>query len=160
MEMIICLIICATILIIFRAFYQGKLYGLKKVKILSYGVNKIGNVKGTQPGTHAEVDALLKLIPKNSKGRLENINLIVIRVSRKNKLQTSKPCIKCIQSMMYISQKKGYRIKDIFYSDQNDNIVKSNLNSLMNDEIHLSSFFRHLYKKRMMNEKNDKIIYR
>ncbi len=138
------MIVCSTILIIYRAFYQGKLFGLKKVKILSYGINQIGDKNGLQPGIHAEVNGLEKLIPLKTKGKLKHINLIVIRISKHNKLQSSKPCIKCIHSLIYNSKKKGYHIKHIYYSDHNNNIIKSNLNSLLNDETHLSSFYRNL----------------
>ena len=119
------------------------MHGLKKVKILSYGINQIGDKQGLQPGIHAEVDGLNKLMPLKTKGKLKHVNLIVIRISKKNKLQSSKPCIKCIQTLIN-SKKKGYHIRHIYYSDHNNNIIKTNLNSLLKEDIHISSFFRNL----------------
>lgn len=119
--------------------------GLKKVKILSYGINQIGDKDGLQPGIHAEIDGLTKLTPLNTnRKRLIHINLIVVRISKKNKLQSSKPCIKCINALIYNSKKKGYHIKHIYYSDHNNNIIKSNLNTLLKEDLHLSSFYRNL----------------
>ena len=121
-------------------FYKGNNL-LKKANILSYGVNKMGDTEGLKPGIHAEHDALLKLIP-NKKRKLKNINLLVIRVSGKNKLQSSKPCNNCIQTMRRLSIKKGYKIQNVYYSDNNENIVKTTLYALDNEEKHYSRYYR------------------
>lgn len=121
-------------------FYKGNNL-LKKANILSYGVNKMGDTEGLKPGIHAEHDALLKLIP-NKKRKLKNINLLVIRVSGKNKLQSSKPCNNCIQMMRRLSIKKGYKIQNVYYSDNNENIVKTTLYALDNEEKHYSRYYR------------------
>jgi cytidine deaminase len=121
-------------------FYKGNNL-LKKAKILSYGVNKMGDTKGLKPGIHAEHDALLNLIPNNKK-KFKSINLLVIRISGKNKLQSSKPCNNCIQMMKRLSIKKGYRIQNVYYSDNNENIVKTTLYDLDNDEKHYSRYYR------------------
>ena len=121
-------------------FYKGNNL-LKKANILSYGVNKMGDTEGLKPGIHAEHDALLKLIP-NKKRKLKNINLLVIRVSGKNKLQSSKPCNNCIQMMKKLSIKKGYKIQNVYYSDNNENIVKTTLYALDNEEKHYSRYYK------------------
>ena len=56
----------AEITITCRAFYKGK-GNLKKARILSFGVNQMGDTSGNTPGIHAECDAISKLIPLKPK---------------------------------------------------------------------------------------------
>ena len=119
----------------------------KKVRILSYGINKMGDSSGIMPGIHAEHDAIKKLCPIKRKKRLKNVNLLVIRLSSKNKLQISKPCNNCIEMMKTLPNKLGYNIQHIFYSDANGNIVKTNLQTLDNEEKHYTRF----YKRKLTN---------
>lgn len=115
---------------------------LKKASILSFGFNRMGDSNGNEPGVHAEHDVLNKLKPLKRNKRLESINLLVIRFSKNNKLQNSKPCANCIKTMKTLPQKKGYRIKNIYYSNDNGVILKSNLRNLENEELHYSRFYR------------------
>ncbi len=94
------------------------------------------------PGIHAEQDAINKLRPLKRKHHLQSINLLVIRLSKSNKLQSSKPCGNCIEIMKTLPEKKGYKIKHIYYSNDNGEIVKSNLKTLENEEQHISRYFR------------------
>lgn len=93
-------------------------------------------------GIHAEHDAINKLKPLKRNKRLESINILVIRFSKNNKLQNSKPCANCIKIMKTLPQKKGYIIKNIYYSNNNGEIVKSNLNNLEKEELHYTRFYR------------------
>lgn len=102
----------------------------------------MGDIKGKEPGIHAEHDAINKLKPLYRKKRLESINLLVIRISKNNKLQCSKPCTVCIKNMKFLPEKKGYKIKNIYYSNNNGDIVKSNFQILEKDEEHFSRFYR------------------
>ena len=129
-------------LIIYPVFYTGNLFGSKMVNTLSFGINYVGDKKGILPGLHAEIDGLNKLSNIKNKKKSLSINLLIIRVSKNYKLQSSKPCFNCICSMINISKKKGYHIKHIYYSD-NDTIVKTNLNILMNEDKHICSFINH-----------------
>ena len=124
------------------AFYKANKNVLKKANILSFGFNRLGDVNGTEPGVHAEHDAILKLKPLERKKKLQSINLLVIRFSKNNKLQNSKPCANCIQTMKILPEKKGYKIKNIYYSNDNGEIIKTNLNNLENEELHYSRFYR------------------
>jgi cytidine deaminase len=127
-----------------RAFYKGN--GIfKKDRILSYGVNQIGNTKGQNPGIHAECDAILKLRPLKNKKKLQSINLLVIRLSSKNKIQSSKPCNNCIETMKILPQKKGYKIENIYYSNEEGNIIKTNLKKLDLEEKHYSKYYKKKY---------------
>lgn len=122
-------------------FYKGK-GNLKKVRILSYGVNRMGDSDGLTPGIHAEYEAIKKLIPLRKTKKLESVNLLVIRLSGKNKLQSSKPCSNCIDTMKTLPEKKGYKIQNIYYSDSNENIVKTTLKNLDNEEKHISKYYK------------------
>ncbi len=105
----------------------------------------MGDAEGTQAGIHAEHDAIKKLLPLKRKKRLVNINILVIRLSGKNKLQSSKPCINCINIMKTLPPKLGYKIQDIYYSNEEGLIVKTNFKTLDNEEPHYSRFYRHTH---------------
>ena len=128
-----------------HVFYKGN-GNLKKASVLSYGVNKMGDSKGMKPGIHAECDAIDKLIPLKKKKKLQNVSLLVIRLSGKNKLQSSKPCGNCIQTMKSLPEKKGYKIQNIYYSDTDGNIVKRSLINLEMDEPHYSKYYKNIIK--------------
>lgn len=124
-----------------RVFYKGK-GNLKKARILSFGVNQMGDTDGNNPGIHAECDAISKLMPLKPKKKLEHINIVVIRLSPKNKIQSSKPCNNCIETMKNLPPKKGYKIQYIYYSDIFGDIIKKSLNTLEKEERHYSRFYR------------------
>ena len=130
-------------------FYKGN-GTMKKANILSYGVNKMGDTDGLTPGIHAEYDAIRKLPKLKRNKRLKLINILVIRLSVKNRLQLSKPCANCIQMMKLFPEKLGYKIKHIYYSDNNGHIVKSDLKTLDNEEKHITRFYR-----KKINERNE-----
>ena len=115
---------------------------MKKANILSFGFNMVGDIYGNEPGIHAEHDAINKLKPLTRNKHLQNINILVIRLSKNNRLQSSKPCANCINKMKILPEKKGYRIKNIYYSDNNGEIIKSSIKNLENEELHYSRFFR------------------
>jgi hypothetical protein len=115
---------------------------LKKANILSFGFNRMGDIEGNKPGIHAEHDAINKLKPLNIKKKLVAINLLVVRFSKNNKIGNSKPCANCILMMRSFPPKKGYKIRNIYYSDDCGNIVKSSLNILEKEEQHYSRFYR------------------
>ncbi len=102
----------------------------------------MGDSDGLEPGIHAEHNALLKLKPSINKKRLESVNLLVVRFSKTNKIQSSKPCSNCIQIMDTMPEKKGYKIQNIYYSNSDGDIVKTNLTTLKNEEQHYSRYYR------------------
>ena len=102
----------------------------------------MGDVYGNEAGIHAEHDAINKLKPLKRNKKFEPINILVIRFSKNNKLQNSKPCANCIQTMKILPERKGYRIKNIYYSNDSGNIVKTNLKNLENEDLHYSGFYR------------------
>lgn len=114
--------------------------------ILSYGINKyyINNTFGT---THAEFNALNNLYNKSkNKKHLKNIDLLVIRMTLRGKLCLSKPCLNCILNMINLPKKKGYIIKNIYYSDSNGNIIMTTLNKLYEDDnYHITKYYKKYY---------------
>lgn len=114
-----------------------------KYNILSIGMNKYADVDGTMPSIHAEHDAILRLPNLQKNKKLVKINLLVIRFLKTYTLANSKPCINCIQNMIDIPKKKGYKIEDIYYSENNETIIKTNINKLLNETApHVSSYYR------------------
>lgn len=71
---------------------------------------------------HAEVDALLKLpIQKKTK----TIILAVYRTNKHgDKLTSSKCCKNCEKSIEIICKRKNYQIKDIYYINHINQLVK------------------------------------
>lgn len=122
--------------------FKGKIATSNKIKIIAYGANYIGDEKGNDPGLHAEQDVLEKLAPLKYKKKLENIHLLVVRLSKTNKIQSSKPCNNCIRWMKIIPEKKGYKLQNIYYSDGDGNLVRTTLDILENEEQHVSRFYR------------------
>ncbi len=123
--------------------FQGKIGYLKnKLNILSFGINKYNDFDSRKPSIHAEHNAISKLLPLKKKKRLESIDILVIRVSRTNTIQMSKPCYNCIQIMKTLPEKKGYKINNIYYSDNHGDIIKTNIKCLENSEQHISKYYR------------------
>lgn len=79
---------------------------------------------------HAETDALKKLPPNHKKKKIV-IDIIVIRINKICQLTNSKPCFKCIEHMNNI---KGYKIRNIYYSNANYNISVTNFTNIFYDE--------------------------
>lgn len=127
--------------------YKGSCF-----KHLSYGINTY-NIKHNNGSTHAEVNAINNLpsYPNNRK-HLKKINIFVIRTSNTGKIGMSKPCIKCIQDMNIIPQKKGYIIKNVYYSETSGEIITTSLNKLISDEnFHVSKYYKnHNFKHKLL----------
>ena len=73
---------------------------------------------------HAEVDACNKLPMRMRRGDLLTVNLIVIRVTKSGKLCNSIPCQDCIRHLAMNACAKGYRIKYVYYSTAEDQIIR------------------------------------
>jgi len=96
-------------------------------EILSYGINHYQPTTITRT-IHAEVDALNKL-PFSRKKR--KINILILRLTKKDKnLCMSRPCQSCLNTMAYLLPKKGYIIKNVYYSNANGTIEKTTLSKL------------------------------
>lgn len=99
--------------------------------ILSIGVN--------DENRHAEVDAILKL--KYRKDKLKHpikISVLVIRVSTTGVLGMSRPCMHCTHALYSLPKKSGYIVKDVYYSDEDGNILKTTMTDLLMGPQHIS----------------------
>lgn len=113
--------------------------------VLSTGVN--------HTRFHAEHDALRKLPPlfngnqRRGRGRRRNIDLIVVRFSGEKRLQSSKPCAHCISFMNSdFVCRRGYCIRNVYYSDSTGEIRNDTLVKLTNEEKkHISRKYRHVF---------------
>ena len=111
------------------------------MKKVSSGINTNREAfNGCTYGSHAEVSAMKKIKPYKKPNRKKNIDLIVIRASYSGTLGNSKPCSKCLKHLRHL---KYYKLKNIYYSDQDGNIVVERFNTLYNSpNQHISSRFR------------------
>ncbi len=105
---------------------------IKNGGILSFGQNhypvNTNHFKSHRASSiHAEHDAIRKL-PFSRKP--VKIDLMVLRFTKNKKLCMSKPCDKCVRYMMSDSLKHGYIVKDIWYSTDTGDIIKTNLSKL------------------------------
>lgn len=112
---------------------------LRGNSIISIGVN---SYKSATETIHAECSAIDKL--PNNKGKNKKVDILVIRTSFSRKLGNSKPCIMCLDHMYnYAATMKGYKINNVYYSDECGNIQTKKLNHLIfNDKLHLSKMQR------------------
>ena len=95
--------------------------------ILSYGENMIGN-----QSVHAEHNAMNKL--EYNKKRFITVDIIIIRISKGGlKLCTSLPCKSCMYKLSVNLPNKGYKIKTMYYSNQEGTIECTNFNDVIDD---------------------------
>lgn len=60
----------------------------------------------------------------------------------------SKPCIHCVKMMSELAPSRGYKIANVYYSDQNGEIQRTKLSDLLQEECgHVSYFFRRTHEK-------------
>lgn len=115
---------------------------VNSLKILSYGTNIYDYSCGLK-SKHAEVTAINNL-PSQSKNKKNptKINILVLRVSTTGKLGISKPCFHCILNMNSLPT-RGYIIKDILYSNENEEIVKTSLNKIISEgNFHITKYYK------------------
>lgn len=83
-------------------------------------------------GRHAETDAISKL-PRRRGRHIKKIDIIVLRLTPSGDHATySKPCSNCIKHMIHIS-KYNYRVRYVWYTDYNGDIIRTTLDMLNND---------------------------
>jgi cytidine deaminase len=132
------------------AFYHGAFIVSHKrfENILSYGENV--NHPLLPKMYHAEESAILNLPCLEKKKNLKKVDIIVVRTTKKGCLGLSKPCCHCIFLMNTLIKEKGYIIQDIYYTDENREVEQTTLNRLLQDEIHISKYYRN--KKLRIND--------
>ena len=113
-------------------------------KIMARGYNNYQTYSkdgliGTSCSCHAEINVLRKCLRRNILGK---INLYIVRISNTtNDFVSSAPCCQCIKVM------KKFNIKTITYSEDNNQLVKTNLNNY--NKVHISSGTRAIIENRV-----------
>lgn len=105
------------------------------MQYLSIGFNSTRDTwNGCKYGIHAEIDAMKKLNKKycsKKKGmknkKKKQVDLIVIRIGRLGDYRSSKPCQKCLESLV---QMKCFKVRYIYYSTKEGTIVKEKFSDL------------------------------
>ena len=122
-------------------------YGLQ-----NYGENHYSTYTSND-SVHAEIHACKKVAKKHKdklkKKHKKTYNLIVIRTSKSgSNLGMSRLCERCVLGVNNISKNSGIKIKKIYYSDENGEIIKTSLQKMMlMEDHHISSYYRnHGYK--------------
>ena len=111
----------------------------KQYRILALGHNRF-ILSEKLPNIHAEMAAIAKLHSHRRK-KLESVQMCVLRVNGNGKLNNSKPCNHCVLSLNMITPMKGYRIENVFYSNETGGISKARFSDLDTDG-HDTRFFR------------------
>jgi len=96
---------------------------------------------------HAEIDCIRKLkqMNVNRHKNLIKIDICVVRFLLNGSLSISKPCFNCLREMEILALKKGYKIINIYYSDKNQQIVKTKYSRLKNEQKqHFTIWSRHI----------------
>lgn len=99
-------------------------YLIGVLKVISYGMNTYEQYGSS----HAEYNAVCGLI--KNKSRPIYVDILVLRVTLSGKLNMSKPCKHCIASLIIISMKKRYIIRNVYFSNEMGKIEKCTLFSL------------------------------
>ena len=91
---------------------------------VGYNQYNVGKFNGLfYDSLHAEVDAMQKLKPNNSKGKIKKINLFVFRINNLMEFRNAKCCNNCIKNIYKIAKQKKYKINNIYNTDDNQ-IIK------------------------------------
>lgn len=111
--------------------------------VMTYGMNMQLNQPYSRT-IHAEADAIQKLPLIRGCKKLQPIHICVIKTTRTGKLGNSKPCVHCIQQMIHVTPKKGYKIEWIYYSKNDGTIERCKLSKFMaSQSLFISSFYKH-----------------
>ena len=92
---------------------------------------------------HAEKNAIDKLkYRQNNKKPLE-VSIIIARFSKTGIVGLSKCCNNCINHMLYLPIIKGYKIKNVYYTNNDGTIEKTTLNKLnLDNNKHKTRYFK------------------
>lgn len=96
---------------------------------------------------HAEIDVLKKEKKNYSLTRkIRRFNLIVFKVSKCGNISTARPCYHCIKQL---ESANFVRIKNIFYSNKEGNIIKETFEQLIQSVYDGTAIISSGYRMRM-----------
>jgi deoxycytidylate deaminase len=115
------------------------------LKEMAIGIN---HEKDNAGSAHAEEVALDKLCRNKSlrKNRIVDVYLLVIRLtcsstSETYTLNNSRPCVVCVKRMVDALD-FGFRIKKVFYSNSQNEIVSVKFSTLLEEEHYVTKFYK------------------
>ena len=126
-----------------HALYLGYVTNANNIKNMIIGENSSREAySGCCYNTHAEMNAIGKLPPVYD-NKKRKIYIVVIRIDKNGNLKNSAPCSKCVEHMLRLNGWGSYNLKDIYYSNEDGNIIKTSLKDLeTNENNYVSSRFR------------------
>lgn len=94
---------------------------------------------------HAEEMAIDKIHFKKAR-KIINVSIIVIRITLSSTidcyhLANSRPCIACMHKINNTTP-LGFRINNVYFSDNNGNILRYKLRDIIKEKQHVSKFYR------------------
>jgi deoxycytidylate deaminase len=108
--------------------YIGAYIITNSCNIYSTGYNKYDidlgrRIRNIPKTVHAEIDACMK-IRKSLKNKKEKVSLVVYRTNKRGDcLLMAKPCFNCITNSKQILEYKGYKLCNIFYTNEEGNLT-------------------------------------
>ena len=77
---------------------------------------------------------MLKLMTQPRKSQLITVSLVVLRINKRGELRNSRPCLNCLKQLQHLHS-YGYKLCNVYYSNENGEIVKKKFLDLLEDEI-------------------------
>lgn len=110
------------------------------------GENERYNPWSSDLSTHAEINALNKLKDKKINLKRKKFDLLVVRLSKTERLGESRPCYHCLHKL----EQSGVKIQNIYYSTRDNIIVKEKFNQMKESE---KTTFSSGYRRSMARSK-------
>lgn len=114
---------------------------------------------------HAEMDAINKIKPnieRNKRKNYKNINILIIRYRNSDEtreLAMSKPCALCLYYMATKLLEKGYTVRNIYYSTDDNKIEKASLIEMICDNL-TNTYMTGLYKRKTLINPLNKLLHK
>jgi len=89
---------------------------------------------------HAEHNAIRKLKNRESK-KLQAVNIFVLRTTLAGTIGSSAPCAHCLAIMCTLAVKKGYKINNVYYTNNKREIEKKKLSELLIQDPYISRYY-------------------
>ena len=81
-------------------------------------------------------------LPKNKSKKIKKLDLLVIRLGADGSLKMSKPCSKCLDLLNKSKKMRGYKVVDVYYSNETGGITKDRFSTLYENTDYKSKSFR------------------
>lgn len=114
-------------------------------KLPYYGENKyINNIKTVHSEEDVINDLKRKFWYKINKKNKKKFNLLNIRISKNGMTITnSRPCVHCVIMCNKTNNNSGIYINKVFYTEDNNTLIQTNINKLINsDDNYISKFYK------------------